>query len=265
MSNNNIIVANILLIKLRLLLSLVRTRTVLITGANQGLGLECVKKLATEQPKFHIILRSRKLERGKETASTITNLAEGSSIEALELDIDNDDSIAQAAKYVENKYGRLDVLFNNAGIMSVKGVSFRENMRQVIETNAISAACVTEAFIPLMKEAEIPRLLFMSSFFGSITYALDPTRPYYGYDMKPYFTSKTALNMIGAQYAVQLGKEGFKVNMVDPGFRSTALNGYNERGGKASEGVLEAYRLIIDMDKNGQHATFTSTEMQHPW
>ncbi|KAL6248050.1 hypothetical protein RBB50_005398 [Rhinocladiella similis] len=238
---------------------------ILITGANQGLGLECVKKLATEQPNFHIFLGSRSLEKGTQAANTVTTRAQGTSIEPVELDVNNDDSISHAVKYIDGKYGRLDVLLNNAGIMSLPGLSFREEMKQIIETNAISAACVTEAFLPLMKKAPTPRLLFMSSDFGSISYCLDSSRPFYGYDAKPYFTSKAAMNMIGAQYAVQLGKEGFKVNMVDPGFRSTNLNGFHELGGVPREGVLEACRLIVDTDKHGQHGTFTSNEKQHPW
>lgn len=238
---------------------------VLITGANQGLGLECVKKLAAEQSKFHIIMCSRNLQRGQEAAKSITNLAEGTSVEALELDIDNDDSIAKAAKYVEEKYGRVDVLFNNAGISVVKGANFRDGMRGVIETNAISAACVTEIFLPLLKKAQIPRLLFMSSGLGSITSTLDPTWPYYGLKNKPYLTSKAAMNMIGAQYAVELGPEGIKVNMIDPGFRATNLNDYHENGGNPEDGAIEACRLIVDTDKNGQHGKMSSTEKIYEW
>ena len=81
---------------------------VLITGANQGLGLECVKKLAAEQPNYHILLASRNLEGGKRAASAIGNIAQTTTVEALELDVDDDDSIAKAVKYVEQIYGRLD-------------------------------------------------------------------------------------------------------------------------------------------------------------
>ncbi|KIW31683.1 uncharacterized protein PV07_03290 [Cladophialophora immunda] len=243
---------------------------VLITGANQGIGYECVKKLAAEQANYHILLGSRSLQRGKEAASSITDLAQGTSVEPLELDVDDDESIARAAKYVEEKFGRLDVLLNNAGISSVKDVGFRESMTQVLQTNTVGAACVTEAFIPLMRKAQIPRLLFMSSGLGSITLALDPSFPYYGLGNAPgikgYIVSKCAENMVGALYAVQLGKEGFKVNMVCPGHRATNLNGYNKQAGKAADGALEACRLIVDTDKNGQHATFTtSPETQYPW
>ncbi|EXJ71344.1 uncharacterized protein A1O5_05151 [Cladophialophora psammophila CBS 110553] len=242
---------------------------VLITGANQGIGFECVKKLAAEQVDYHLLLGSRSLDRGKEATRSIADLARGTSVEPLELDVDDDDSIARAAKLVEEKFGRLDVLLNNAGISRVNGVSFRENMTRVIQTNAISAACVTEAFIPLLRKAQVPRLIFMSSSLGSITLTLDPTFPFYGLgnppQVKGYIVSKCAENMLGALYAVQLGKEGFKVNTVCPGHRATNLNGYNKNAGKAADGAIEACRLVVDTDKDGQHATFTSAETRYPW
>jgi len=238
---------------------------VLITGANQGLGYECVKKLAAEQPDYHIILCSRDLSKGEAATKTITNLARNTSVETLDLDVTSDESIEKAAKYVEVKYGRLDVLFNNAAISRADEPTLRAEMLKVIDTNAVGAAIVTEAFIPLLRRAEVPRLLFMSSGLGSITYTLLPFFPYYGLDGKPYLTSKAAMNMIGAQYAVKHGKEGFKVNMIDPGFRATNLNGYHEAAGKPIDGATEACRLIIDSTKDGQHGTFTSTEIIHPW
>ncbi|KAJ9608833.1 hypothetical protein H2200_006604 [Cladophialophora chaetospira] len=239
---------------------------VLITGANQGLGFECVKKLAAEQPNYHILLGSRSLEKGQQAAAAIDNFAKNTTVEALELDVDDDDSIAKAVKHVEQKYGRLDVLLNNAGIMSSPSASgFRADMTLVMQTNAISAACVTEAFLPLTKKSSSPRIVFMSSGWGSIMRCLDTSQAYYGYDAKPYFTSKAAMNMIGAQYAVQLGKEGFKVNIVSPDFRSTNLNGFHEYGGDPAGGALQACKMIVSTDKDGPNGTFTELDGVVPW
>lgn len=242
---------------------------VLVSGANQGLGFETVKKLAAEQENFHILLGSRSVEKGKKAASSISDIAKGTSVEPLELDLASDESLAKAAKYVEEKYGRLDVLFNNAGISNVAGASFRDQFDQVLSTNVTGYACTTEAFIPLLRKSSLPRLLFMSSGLGSITSALDPKQPYYGLgnapEVKAYITSKTADNMLGVLYAIQLGKEGFKVNMIDPGYRPTNLNAYSEHASNLSDGAIQACKLIVDTDKNGQHATFSSMDFVYPW
>ncbi|KIM96626.1 hypothetical protein OIDMADRAFT_20861 [Oidiodendron maius Zn] len=149
--------------------------------------------------------------------------------------------------------------------MFVNEPTIRAEMQKVMETNAISAACVTEAFIPLLKRAAVPRLLYMSSGIGSIAYTQLPFSPYYNLDYKAYATSKAALNMVGALYAVRYREAGFKVNVVDPGFRATNLNGFHESGGKSADGALEACRLIIDATKDGQHGTFTASEGIQLW
>ncbi|EXJ81982.1 hypothetical protein A1O1_08049 [Capronia coronata CBS 617.96] len=240
---------------------------VLITGANQGLGYECVKKLAAEQPNYHIILCSRNFERGQEAAKAVSNLAPGTSVEALELDINNDEHIAKAAKFVQDTYGRLDVLFNNAGIVSdPSATTVRESFLKVIETNAVSAMCVTDAFLPLLKKAEVPRLLFMSSSLGSLALNLDKSWPYYAvFQGRPYITSKATMNMIAVLCHVYEGKDGIKVNAINPGYRATNLNNYNKMAGNPADGAIEACRLIVDTDKNGQTGTFTSTEGIEPW
>ena len=100
---------------------------VLVTGANQGLGFEVVKKLVAEQENYTVILGSRDLKRGEEAAAQITNLAKNSKVDVLQLDVTSDASIAAAVTTIEQKYGQLDVLFNNAGIARASG-SEREAM-----------------------------------------------------------------------------------------------------------------------------------------
>jgi NAD(P)-dependent dehydrogenase (short-subunit alcohol dehydrogenase family) len=241
------------------------TTIVLITGANQGLGYECVKKLAAEQPNFRIIIGSRDIAKGHKAVSAVSILAQNTAVETVQLEVTSDESITKAAEYVNHKYGRLDVLFNNAGTMFVQEPTFRAEMQKIIDTNAISAACITEKFMPLLQKAVVPRLLFMSSGLGSLGYTQLPFSPYYNLDFKAYSASKAALNMIGALYAVKYHKDGVKVNMIDPGFRSTNLNGFNEQGADPADGAVEACRLMVDNTKDGQHGTFTATAGLQPW
>ncbi|EON68301.1 hypothetical protein W97_07559 [Coniosporium apollinis CBS 100218] len=237
---------------------------VLITGANQGLGFEVAKKLAAEQANYHILLGSRNPQKGQDAASCITNLAENTSVQATEIDILSDASIQRCVSEVEARHGRLDVLLNNAAIGRVDESSRREEMMRVVETNAVSAWCVTEEFAPLLKKSEAPRVVMMTSGLGSLGMTLDPARAYYGLDAPAYKVSKAAMNMVAAVEAVKYAKDGIKVNVVCPGFRKTNLNGYSEMAGDPADGAIEACRVII-MGKEGPTGRFTTLEGEYPW
>lgn len=71
--------------------------------------------------------------------------------------------------------------------------------------------------------------------------------------------------MIGAQYMVQLGKEGFRVNIVSPDFRSTNLNGLHEYGWEPAGGALEPCKAIVNTDRDGPNEMFTELDGVVPW
>lgn len=176
---------------------------VLVSGANQGIGLEIVKKLATENSGYHVLMGCRSLEKGQ---AAIASLPPNLSVEPIKLDVTNDSSISKAVATVQEKYGRLDVLINNAGTGSrslPQGLGLRQQYTQIMDTNAISAACLTEAFVPLLRKSSQPRIIFMTSELGSIGSTLNPKFPSYGVDKPQYKASKAAMNMIMATYAVK--------------------------------------------------------------
>lgn len=84
---------------------------VLISGANQGIGFEIAKKLASENPSYHILMGTRSLSKGQ---AAVASLPVGLSVQPLELDITSDASISRAHDSVAHEFGRLDVLINNA-------------------------------------------------------------------------------------------------------------------------------------------------------
>jgi len=145
---------------------------VLVTGANQSLGLEIVKKLAAEQPNHNILLASRDPTKGSEAAIAITGLAD-TSVSSIQLAVISNASIASAVSEISASFSKLDVLINNADVSHLGNLFLRSEMLAVFNTNTISAACVTEAFIPLLSKSPVPRVIFVSSDLGSVTKTLD--------------------------------------------------------------------------------------------
>jgi NAD(P)-dependent dehydrogenase (short-subunit alcohol dehydrogenase family) len=145
---------------------------VLITGANQGIGFEIAKKLGTDHHDYHIIVTGRKAQAVDIAAAKL--LEAGCSVEPLLLDLTMDESIAQAAKTVGEKHGRLDVLINNAGISTENIYNpqkpyTRQAWAAMYDTNVIGTSAVTEAFIPLLeKSKKTKRIVFISTNMGSM-------------------------------------------------------------------------------------------------
>lgn len=234
---------------------------VLISGANQGIGFEITKKLATENPSYHILMGVRSLSKGEAAISSLPNL----SVEAVQLDVTSDSSISNAVEYVQDMFGRLDVLISNAGIPQLalpEGLSLRERYTQTMDTNAIGPACLTEAFIPLLQKSSNPRIVFMTAGLGSIGDTLDPSYQYYGLPAAEYKASKAALNMVMAACAVKYKDAGFQVNVCCPGLNATSLSG--GMGDHPSVGALNACRLATT-DKGGETGTFTNKKGKLPW
>lgn len=172
------------------------------TGANQGIGYETAKNLIQSSADYHVILGSRDSSKGEAAAQALLLQADGGgakgTVSSVPLDVTDEASIAAAAQRVGADFGRLDVLVNNAGIISTASPPTAQALRRVLETNVVGALAVTEEFLDLLRKAERkpPRLVFVSSSMGSITHAADEKSPYYNPHGTEYRTSKAALNML---------------------------------------------------------------------
>ena len=236
---------------------------VLISGGNTGIGYETVKKLGSENPTYHILMGCRDMTKGEEAIAT---LPAGISVTAVQLDVTSDISITECVDLVSNKYGRLDVLINNAGFLGT-GTTLRERYTSVLSVNAVSAACLTDAFLPLLKKSMQPRIVFVTSSLGSLT------RTSTAYIDRPIFyrASKAAMNMIGVCYAKDLEAEGFSVNICDPGLNGTGLA---RQAGAPEElirslphpsgGAINVVRLAT-LKKGEETGTFSCKEGPLPW
>lgn len=156
-------------------------------------------------------MASRSLEKGEAAATSLVDAAGvKGKISSIQLDVTDQSSIAAAVKQVEKDHGRLDVLVNNAGIVS-KAQTLKDQLEITLNTNVIGAAIVAEAFTPLLLKSTKPYLLHISSGLGSLNLASDPQYMAYDLDARAYRMSKAALDMLAVQDSKTLGKQGVKV------------------------------------------------------
>lgn len=242
---------------------------VLVTGANQGIGFEIAKKLATEHKDYHVIMAGRRKAAIEEAAQKLKS--DGLSVEPLVLDLDSDATIEAAAKSVSDKYGRLDVLVNNAAVSTAptsadgKSNTPREEFLQILNTNVAGVQVVTDAFIPLLeKSTSTKRIVFISSTVGSLTHKADPSHPQRKLPWLPYTVSKTAETMLALFYAAQFdGRNDWKVNISCPGFCATNLNGHSGTN-TPEHGAINACRLAT-LGPDGETNTFTDVNGTVAW
>jgi NAD(P)-dependent dehydrogenase (short-subunit alcohol dehydrogenase family) len=244
----------------------------LVTGANQGIGLQIAKDLVAHG--FTVLVGSRNLERGEAAAKEV-----GPDARALQLDVTDQASIAAAAERIRKEVGRLDVLVNNAAIsntsklpsMSVQdyakltrpsNVSLDE-MRTVWETNVFGVLAVTQALLPLLREAPAARIVNVSSGVGSLTRNSDRAYAYRAIFGPVYPASKTALNAITLAMAIELESTGIKVNAACPGYAKTNLNNYTGTR-TVEDGAREPVRVAL-LGPDGPTGTFSNEDGPLPW
>jgi NAD(P)-dependent dehydrogenase (short-subunit alcohol dehydrogenase family) len=245
----------------------------LVTGANQGIGLQIAKDLANHG--FTVLVGSRNIERGEAAAKSVEGDAR-----ALQLDVTDQASIAAAAERVRNEFGRLDLLVNNAAIAHSgrrPGVTVEEypklfspsivpldEVRAVFETNVFGVLAVYQAMLPLLRETPGARIVNVSSGAGSLTLHSDPAFPFRPGFSPLYHASKTALNAMTLAMAIELEPTGIKVNAVSPGSTKTNLNNY-EGEDSVEEGAREAVRVAL-LGQDGPTGMFTHAKLgKLPW
>ena len=242
----------------------------LVSGANAGIGLQVARDLARHG--LTVLVGSRDLDRGKAAAAEIDGDAR-----AVQLDVTDQASIAALAERVAAEFGRLDVLVNNAGVSFLgdpatplaeraRAGLFTEVpidvVRRMFETNVIGPIALTQALLPLLREAPAARIVNVGSGGASLTLNADPADPHrrmFGI----YSTTKSALHAATLGFAVALEPDGIKVNVADPGFTATALN--NFQGTKTVEEGARRIVALALLGPDGPTGTFSSEEGPVPW
>lgn len=240
------------------------TKIALVTGANKGIGLEIARGLG--KAGVTVLVGARSPERGEAAVATLR--AEGHDAAFVRIDVTDAGSVTAAAEQVDAAYGRLDILVNNAAIISrAEGWTPIDTpvevVRETFETNVFGVVAVTRAFAPLLERSAEPRIVNVSSEVGSFAAMTNPESPFYMLKGVGYQASKSALNAVTVAYAKHFAGTAFKVNAVNPGYCATDLND-NAGHRTPEEGSRAAIRMAL-IGADGPTGTFESEEGPHPW
>lgn len=198
-------------------------------GANGGIGFDTAALLVSVSPHNHVLVGSRNTARGEAALKKIYDRNPKGTASLVQLDANDDESIDAAVKHIEQEFGHLDVLINNAGIATETYDGqwpSREQLRAEFETNVFGPTVLTAAVLPLLRKSRAPKIINVSSGLGSISrcVATSDNDPNGAIVRVPgYRMTKSALNMLTAYQYQQLKKEGFKVWSYCPGFVVTDL------------------------------------------
>ena len=244
-------------------------RVALVTGASQGIGLQIAKDLAAQG--LTVLVGARDLTKGEAAAAEI-----GERARPILLNVTDQASIAAAATRIRGEFGRLDILMNNAGISRAEpdqdfGEAVKTNLltdapldavRAVFETNVFGVIAVTQAMLPLLREAPAGRIVITGSSGASLALNSGPAnshRKMFG----NYSVSKTAAHAVMLAFALALEDTRIKVNAACPGFTKTALNNFNGTR-SLEEGAREPVRLAL-IGNDGPTGTFSDENGTVPW
>lgn len=235
----------------------------LVTGANRGIGKEIARQLG--QAGFTVLAGSRDLARGEVAVKEL--VAEGLDAIGIQLEVTDAASVRAAAEQVESVYGRLDVLVNNAAIIpdGDDAVSRIEAgvLRSAFETNVIGLVGVTQAFLPLLRQAERARIVNLSTALASFELVGDPESRMSTKLTLGYNASKAAVNMVTVMLANELRGSGILVNAADPGNCATDMGGWDAPR-TPEQGAAVAVRLAT-LDASGPTGEVQAEEGRLPW
>jgi NAD(P)-dependent dehydrogenase (short-subunit alcohol dehydrogenase family) len=240
-------------------------KVALVTGANKGLGFEMARQLG--QAGVTVVLAARDPQKGEAAAEKLRG--EGLDAQFVKLDVTNQEDYTAAAAAIENKFGKLDILINNAGISSgglggeKASVATQGSLHHVFETNFFAPVAITQALLPLLEKSDAGRIVNMSSILGSQTMHSDPKSPIYDFKSLSYDASKAALNSFTIHLAYELKDTKIKVNSAHPGWVKTDM-GTDAAPMEIPEGAKTGVELAL-LGEDGPTGGFFHLGKPLPW
>ena len=188
-------------------------KIILVTGGNRGIGLETCRQLAALG--HHVIMGSRDVQKGITAAKALPG-----KVEVQQLDMADEASIAACAKTLSTELPHLDVLINNAGVISSTAGTAKvtlAEMQTVFATNTFGPLMLSQHLLPLLRKSSDARIINLSSEMGKMSSL--------GSGYAAYRLSKASLNALTISMARELQGDGIKVNAMCPGWVKTDMGG----------------------------------------
>jgi len=228
-------------------------KVILVTGSNRGIGKETIRQLARVGHKT--ILTGRNADHVRDAQDDLA--AEGVITDAFACDVRDEAQVRKLVQYVDERYGKLDVLVNNAGIFLDSSDSTKADIdiiRQTFDTNVLGPYRMIEVLLPLLRKSGDARIINLSSGMGGLT-EMDGGYP-------GYRISKTALNAVTRIFANDLAKDKISVNSVCPGWVKTDMGG--ERATREVEQGAETIVWLATTEKPPT-GKFLRDKKEIPW
>jgi NAD(P)-dependent dehydrogenase (short-subunit alcohol dehydrogenase family) len=221
----------------------------LVTGGNRGIGREVCRQLS--ELGHTVILTARDQDAAAAAAKEI-------GAEPLRLDITDPGTISAVSRHVAHRYGRLDVLVNNAAITYdtwQRAVSADlAVVREAAETNLYGPWLMVQQFLPLLRRSDHARIVNVSSEAASLAHM--------GGGTPAYTASKTALNALTRMLAAELRRDNILVNAVCPGWVATDMGG---PGGRPVADGAASVVWGVTLPDNGPTGGFFRDGRSLPW
>lgn len=229
-----------------------------VTGANRGLGQEIVRQLA--ERKVQVVLTARNTTLGRAAADLLS--AQGAPIVFHQLDVLDRRSIHQLAMFLATRYGRLDVLINNAGAHAISDGAGLEvsaaTMAEAFGINCVAAIDVSQELLPLLRKSGTGRIINISTLLAQPVHMNQLPGKLFAYRV-----AKSALNAATAALAVELVADGVSVNAIHPGWLKTAMGG-PDAPQSVQEGAEAVVHVALDVPSSVSGKFFLQRTVA-PW
>jgi len=243
-----------------------QVKVALITGGNRGIGFETAKHLG--ETGITVILGVRDLAKGEPAVKQLAAI--GVKADLVQYDAADAQAADAVYRFIDQKYGKLDILINNAGVLkeALVGANNSSTVSQTVlkdtfQTNLFAVVDLTQKLLPLIKKAPAGRIVNLSSILASQTLHSMENSPIDPAKGLAYNASKTALNVFTIHLAHELRGTPIKVNSAHPGWVKTELGGPH-----APMEIADSWKTSVrlaTLDENGPSGGFFHEGDPLPW